>query len=172
MDNYVNIGLIVATFGIRGELVIQHHLGPNPDLVKMKVLFVEMVKDKFIPFFIKEIKLKSDNELIVLLEDIESPETAKKYLKKKTWLTEKEAKNFSSKAAPISLLGFDVVEKKKVLGKVLEVIEQPMQILLRIEIDEKEVLIPINQSTLEKIDHKSEKIFVKLPDGLLDIYLG
>ena len=75
-------------------------------------------------------------------------------------------------AAPISLLGFTVVEKKTSLGKVLEVIEQPMQILLRIEIDTKEVLIPINESTLVKIDHKSEKIVVTLPEGLLDIYLS
>jgi 16S rRNA processing protein RimM len=171
MDNYVNIGAIVATFGVKGEVVIQHHLGDNPDLVGLKVMFIETLKDKFIPFFIKEIKLKSENELLVSFEDIESPETAKKYLKKKAWLTELEAKKFSSKAAPISLLGFAVVEKKTILGKVLEVIEQPLQILLRIEIDSKEVLIPINESTLVKIDHKSEKIFVTLPAGLLDIYL-
>jgi 16S rRNA processing protein RimM len=54
---------------------------------------------------------------------------------------------------------------------VLEVIEQPLQILLRIEIDGKEVLIPINESTLVKVDHKGEKIYVDLPEGLLDIYL-
>ena len=53
----------------------------------------------------------------------------------------------------------------------LEVIEQPLQILLRIEIDGKEVLIPINESTLVKVDHKGEKIYVDLPEGLLDIYL-
>lgn len=172
MDNYVNIGSVVATFGVKGDVVIQHHLGPNPDLVGMKVIFIETLKDKLIPFFIKEVKVKSENELLVSFEEIESPETAKKYLKKKAWLTEQEAKRFSSKEAAISLLGFTVVEKTSILGKVLEVIEQPMQILLRIEIDSKEVLIPINESTLVRIDHKSEKIFVSLPSGLLDIYLS
>ena len=172
MDNYVNIGAIVATFGVKGEVVIQHHLGPNPDVTGMKVLFMETVKDKLVPFFIREIKKKSANELLVLFEDIDSPESAKKYLKKKAWLTEQEAKKISSKSAPISLLGFDIVEKKKSLGKVLEVIEQPHQMLLRIEIDKKEVLIPINESTLLSIDHKAQKIFVALPDGLLDIYLA
>ena len=62
-------------------------------------------------------------------------------------------------------------EKKKLLGKVIEVIEQPTQLLLSIEINEKEVLVPINETTLEKIDHKNEKIYVLLPEGLLDIYL-
>jgi len=172
MDNYVNIGAIVASFGVKGDVVIQHHLGSNPDLAAMKVLFIETVKDKFIPFFIKEIKVKSENELLVSFEEIDSPESARKYIKKKAWLPEQEAKKFSSKAAPISLLGFTIVEKTTSLGKVLEVIEQPMQILLRIEIDSKEVLIPINESTLVRIDHKSEKIFVALPAGLLDIYLS
>jgi 16S rRNA processing protein RimM len=70
------------------------------------------------------------------------------------------------------LLGFTVFDRKKALGKVLEVIEQPLQILLRLEIDGKEVLIPVNESTLEGIDHRKEKIFLILPDGLLDIYLN
>jgi 16S rRNA processing protein RimM len=52
------------------------------------------------------------------------------------------------------------------------VIEQPVQILLRIEMEGKEVLVPLNESTLDKIDHKQEKIYVTLPDGLLDIYLN
>jgi 16S rRNA processing protein RimM len=55
---------------------------------------------------------------------------------------------------------------------VLEVIEQPVQILLRIELQGKEVLVPLNESTLDKIDHKQGKIYVTLPDGLLDIYLN
>ena len=172
MDNYINIGAIVATFGVKGDVVIQHHLGPNPDIAEIKVLFLETVKDKFVPYFIKEIKLKAENELLVSFEDIESPETAKKYIKKKAWMPESDAKKISSKSAPLSMLGFDVVEKGKILGKVLEVIEQPIQILLRLEIDSKEVLIPINESTLVKIDHKSEKIVVTLPEGLLDIYLS
>jgi 16S rRNA processing protein RimM len=110
--------------------------------------------------------------LVVSFEGITTPEQARKYLKKKVWLNANDAKRIASKSAPISLLGFSIVEGKKVLGEVLEVIEQPLQILLRIEMDSKEVLIPINESTLVKIDHKAEKIHVSLPDGLLDIYLS
>ena len=70
------------------------------------------------------------------------------------------------------MLGFMVYDNKKPLSVVLEVIEQPVQILLRIEMEGKEVLVPLNESTLDKIDHKQEKIYVTLPDGLLDIYLN
>lgn len=171
MEDYVNIGTLAATFGVKGEMVVHHHLGANPDFAKIEVFFVEETTNRFIPYFIVDLKVRSEEELVVSFEGIDSPEKARKYVKKKIWLQANDAKRIASKSAPISLLGFSVVEKKKTLGKVLEVIEQPLQILLRIEIDEKEVLIPIIESTLVKIDHKAEKIHVDLPEGLLDIYL-
>jgi 16S rRNA processing protein RimM len=57
------------------------------------------------------------------------------------------------------------------LSDVLEVIEQPHQILCRLEIKNKEVLIPIHESFLKKIDHKKKQVMMELPDGLLDVYL-
>jgi 16S rRNA processing protein RimM len=56
------------------------------------------------------------------------------------------------------------------LGEILEVIEQPHQILCSILLNNKEALIPIHEDSLEKIDKKNRQVFVKLPDGLLDIY--
>lgn len=171
MENYVNIGSLVATFGIKGEVVLKHHLGESADLNGIKAIFIETSLGKFMPYFILTAKEKNAEEILLAVEGIESPEKAKLLLKKKVWLKEEDVKKTASVNSAISLLGFTIYDKKKVLGKVLEVIEQPLQILLRIEIDKKEVLIPINESTLRGIDHKKEKIEVDLPDGLLDIYL-
>lgn len=172
MQDYVTIGTLIATFGVKGELILQHHLGNNPDISAIEVFFMEEGSDRFIPYFIQSKKVRPNEEILVSLEGIDTVEKARTFLKKKIWLLEADAKKIASKSAPISLLGFAVIENKKELGKVLEVIEQPLQILLRIEIDKKEVLIPINESTLIKIDHKSQKIMVDLPPGLLDIYLN
>jgi 16S rRNA processing protein RimM len=62
------------------------------------------------------------------------------------------------------------VEDGKVLGQILEVIEQPHQILCRVNINEKEALIPLHQDTLLKIDKKKKQVIVSLPEGLLEIY--
>jgi 16S rRNA processing protein RimM len=35
----------------------------------------------------------------------------------------------------------------------------------------KEVLIPLNEKTLKKIDRKKKQVYVTLPEGLLEIYL-
>jgi 16S rRNA processing protein RimM len=65
-----------------------------------------------------------------------------------------------------------VVADGKELCKVLEVIEQPHQILLRGEVTGKEVLLPLNESTLVEIDQVGLKVMLELPDGLLEVYLG
>ena len=172
MEEYVVIGKFVATFGVKGELVLQHHLGDDVDTKTLKVFFLEEFGGKFLPYFISGAKIRNEKEMLVALEGIDTPEKAKILLKKQVWLLENEVKQQASSTAPIALLGFQVVDKKKILGKVLEVIEQPMQILLRIEYAGKEVLVPLNESTLVKIDHKKEKINVDLPEGLLDIYIN
>ncbi|HNL83092.1 MAG TPA: 16S rRNA processing protein RimM, partial [Chitinophagaceae bacterium] len=65
---------------------------------------------------------------------------------------------------------YNVVENKNILGSVLEVIEQPHQVLLGILYKEKDAYIPLHQETLIKINHDKKEIIVTLPDGLLDIY--
>ncbi len=171
MENYLSIGKISATFGVKGELVLTHHLGEDATLEDVSAIFVEESLGKFIPYFVASIKERNEEEMLLTLEGFETPEKAKKFVKKKVWLREEDVKKSASASAPISLLGFSMYEKKKLLGKVMEVIEQPTQLLLSIEINEKEVLVPINETTLERIDHKNQKIYVVLPEGLLDIYL-
>ena len=87
------------------------------------------------------------------------------------WLTEADFKKFASKSAPASLLGYTIVDNEKSLGTILEVIEQPHQLLCRLEVQSKEVLIPLNEAFLQKIDHRKKQVVVTLPEGLLDIYL-
>ena len=171
MENYLVIGKIAATFGVKGELVLSHHLGEDASLEGVSALFVEEVAGKFIPYFLLSAKPRNVEEMLVVLEGFDTPEKAKKFVKKKVWLLEADVKKSASVSAPISLLGFAMYEKKKLLGKVMEVIEQPTQLLLGIDMQGKEVLVPINETTLERIDHKNQKIFVVLPEGLLDIYL-
>lgn len=171
MENYLVIGKIAATFGVKGELVLSHHLGEDASLEGVSAVFVEEAAGKFIPYFLVSAKPRNEEEMLIVLEGFDAPEKVKKFVKKKVWLLEADVKKSASDSAPISLLGFAMYEKKKLLGKVVEVIEQPTQLLLSIEMQGKEVLVPINETTLERIDHKNQKVFVVLPEGLLDIYL-
>jgi 16S rRNA processing protein RimM len=172
MEEYFKIGKLVASFATHGEMIMTHSLEKNSSLKGLEVVFIEERKNSFLPWFIESLKVKSEKELIIKLETIDTKEATMALLQKEIWLTESDFKSFADKSSPISLLGYDIIEDNKSLGKILEVLEQPHQILCRLEIDEKEVLIPLNESTLLKIDHKKKNIQVSLPEGLLDIYLG
>ncbi|MBA4167721.1 MAG: 16S rRNA processing protein RimM [Chitinophagaceae bacterium] len=170
MTNYCSIGKFVATFGLGGELVLRHHLGKKSSLKGLEALFIEKQKDELIPYFIENAKAKNTEEIFIKLEGLSTKESAHKLVQKQVWLTEEEFHKYTGKSAPISFLGFHIINENTDLGEILEVIEQPHQLLCRIDLDGKEALIPLHQDTLRKIDKKNRKIIVELPDGLLDIF--
>ena len=170
MTEYFKIGKLVSTFGLQGELVLKHNLGKKSSLKGLQAIFIEEKKESFIPWFVESTRIKNDEEIYIKLEGISSKEQAARLAQKQIWLPEADFKKYSAKSSPINLLGFDIVENEKVLGKIEEVIEQPHQLLCRIDLDGKEAYIPLHEETLVKVDKKKNQVVVELPEGLLDIY--
>jgi 16S rRNA processing protein RimM len=170
LNQYFKIGKLAASFGLKGELVLKHSLGKKTTLNGLETIFIEEGKDNFMPYFLSSSSIKNDSELYIKLEGIESKETARKLTPKEVWIEASDFKKFASKSAPISMLGFHLVNDEEDLGEILEVIEQPHQLLCAISYNGKEALIPIHDVSLDKIDQRNRKVFVSLPDGLLDIY--
>jgi 16S rRNA processing protein RimM len=171
MPEYFKVGKIVSIFGLKGELILKHSLGKKTSLKGLEAVFIEERKDSFIPWFIQTTRIKTEDEVYLKLEGLDTKEEAKKLAQKDIWLPEDAFKKFSAKSAPISLLGFTIVDRDKPIGVIEEVIEQPHQVLCRINIENKEVLIPLHENTIEKIDRKKKQVIVQLPEGLLEIYL-
>lgn len=170
MSQYFKIGKLAASTGLKGELVLQHSLGKKNSFKGLEAIFLEDKKDSFIPYFIEATKIRSEDETVVKLEGIDIVEAARKLTPKEVWIAEEDFKKFAAKSAPISLLGLHIINEGEDLGEILEVIEQPHQVLCSILINGKEALIPVHEESLEKVDTKNRKVYVALPDGLLDIY--
>ena len=171
MIEYFKIGKIVAAHGLKGELVLKHVMGKKTSLKGLEVVFIEDKKKSFLPWFILSATIKNEEEVYLALEGVNVREAAIKFIQKELWVPEIEFKKFAAKTSPVNLLGYSIINEKQNLGVILEVIEQPHQLLCRLEIKSREVLIPLNESSLIKVDHKKKEVQVQLPDGLLDIYL-
>ncbi|GAB3414511.1 ribosome maturation factor RimM [Niabella aquatica] len=171
MKEYISIGKIAGTHGLKGEVVLKHALGKKTAFKGLKAIFLKDKSGSFLPWFPEESKIKSDTETYLKLESIDTVEQAKTLHQKEVWLAQADFKKYASGSAPISLLGYTIIEGDKELGTIEEIIEQPHQVLCRLHIEQKEVFIPLHEETLKKADAKNKKLFVELPDGLLDIYL-
>jgi 16S rRNA processing protein RimM len=70
------------------------------------------------------------------------------------------------------LEGYSVtVEGYGILGNIVEIMDYPGQLIARVIVDEKEVLFPLNEDFIMKLDVVAKSITLRLPEGLLDIYL-
>jgi 16S rRNA processing protein RimM len=170
MNEYFKIGKLAASHGLKGDLVLQHNLGKRTTLKGLESIFIEDKKDSFLPYFIESAKAKSEDEVFIKLEGVNDKETARKLTPREVWLAEADFKKFAAKSSPISLLGYNIINEGADLGQILEVIEQPHQVLCSILLNGKEALIPIHEESLEKVDAKNRRVYVVLPEGLLDIY--
>ena len=172
MPNYVNIGKLVATFGVQGEMILKHNLGKKTGLKGMTVFFLEDLPGSFLPYFPLQLKIKNETEIFILIDGIDSKEKASAFLQQRVWVTDDVGKKFAAATAPISLLGFIASDNGNDLGEVLEVIEQPHQLMCRIQYGENDqILIPINEQSLVKVDKKNKKLVLDLPDGLIEAQL-
>ena len=170
MSQYFKIGKFAASHGLSGELVLVHSLGKKTALKDLEALFIEESKDNFMPYFITGTSVKNDSEVYVKIEGIDNKEIARKFTPKEVWMAAEDFNKFAAKTAPISMLGYDLIDGETNLGEIIEVIEQPHQILCAIMYNGNEALIPIHENNLVKMDQKNKKVYVDVPDGLLEIY--
>ena len=171
MQNYHSIGKLVASYGLKGEILLKHQLGKKTSLKGLEVIFIEMKKDELLPYFIESTRIKSDTEIYLKLESVNTKEQTFPLLQKQAWLTEEEFAKHAGKSAPISLLGFHILNNNEDIGEILEIIEMPHQLLGRISIKGKDALIPLHEETLLKVDRKKKQVHVQLPEGLLDVFM-
>ncbi len=170
MPEYFKIGKFVASHGLQGYVVLVHSLGKKTSLKGLTALFIEETSNNFLPYFLEKTSIKNDTETLIKLEGFDTKESARRLFPKEVWMTEEDFKKFAANAAPIALLGFDMIDGDVNLGEIIEVIEQPHQVLCTIMYKGKEALIPIHDQSLLKIDKKNKQVHVELPEGLLEIY--
>jgi 16S rRNA processing protein RimM len=170
MKDYFSIGKIVASHGVAGEVVLEHSLGKKTDLKGLEKIFIEERNGSFIPYFVEGSKVKNAAEVYVKLEGFNTKESARRINQKEVWLIKDDFDRYAGKSSPISLLGYMMINEGQEIGEVIEVIDQPLQVLCKILYRGNEALIPLHEESLKRIDKKKKQVHVALPDGLLEIY--
>ena len=166
------LGRIVSKFSFKGEVLIKLDTDEPESYLEMESVFVEY-GNNLVPFFIEKSSLQKSNLLRAKFEEVDSEEDAEDLMKCDLYLPlnllpELEEDQFYFH----EIIGFKVEDANYgTVGTISSVNDTTSQALFEIENNGKEILIPMNDEFLVKVDKPNKTIFVKTPEGLIDLYL-
>ena len=158
----IEVGQIVNTHGIRGEIRLNPWTDDLYDLLDLSVFFD---KDKT-PFEVEKSKVHK-NVVINKFKGINTMNDAEK-LKGKTLYTEKtplpEGRYYIK-----DLIGLTAFEEGVKLGTLTDVFNTGANDIYEIKTEDgKKIYLPVIDGVIGDVDLEDKKIFVTIPDGLLD----
>lgn len=166
------IGSVLKTKGLKGEMQLYVDFDGLED-IEFDAIFVE-IAGKLAPFFVESIKYGNGTQAYLYLEDVDTVEKAAALVKKDIYLPNKlKPAKSEDDFTLFDLEGFMVIDEDEgELGKITDIQEYPQQIMATVIYQDAEVLFPLNEDIITGIDQVKEILYVDLPEGLLDIYLG
>ena len=171
-DDCFYLGQIVSKFSFKGELQIKLDTD-EPELYEhLESIFVDY-RNKSIPFFVEKSNLQKSNLLRVKLEEVNEEGDADDLLKRDVYLPlSKLPKLDGNKFYYHDVIGYKAVDVTHgEIGTIQFVNDQTMQALFFIDFNGKEIIIPVNDRFIQKVDKDEHIIYFQTPEGLIDMYL-
>ncbi len=171
-EDPILLGLILKTHGIEGHLVLKLYVLPENELQENEPVFIE-IDGIPVPFFIKEFRILSDDTALLQPDEAYTPIPVKDlvncrvYIKKRRTIPEGPGTDINHD----DLKGFRVVDERHGDSGVLsEIVEYSENILMVIDFDGREILVPFHEDIVRYIDFENRIIEILAPEGLLDLY--
>lgn len=171
-DDCFFFGKITKTHGLKGEITIKLDVANPDDFAELRYLLVEE-KGNLIPYFIENQKINGD-KMFVQLQDVKKVEQAITFIGKPVFLPNELMPELAEDEFYYKeIVGFKLIDAEKgEIGAISDVLEYPTQAVIQVMKEGKEVLIPIHDDIIEKVDKKAKTLNIKAPEGLIDIYLN
>lgn len=170
-DACFELGYIAKKHGLQGAVTIQLDTDEPENYTSLESVFVE-IDQKLVPFFIDSISIHADRAL-VKFEEIDDADSAEELKGAKIFLPLSLLPPLKDKKFYFhEIIGFSVTDKNfGEIGPVVDILDAAAQNLFLVDHKGTEVLIPVNDEIIEKIDRTNKILYVDMPEGLLDIYL-
>lgn len=163
------LGTVLKPDGFDGSILISLDTDSTEKYSKLSGLWLGVAEPEQ-EFKVLKIEVHKDFSATVWLDGITSKQEADTLRKRKVWLPlaflpSPEGNMFYLH----EIKGYEVEEDGKRAGIVKGVMELPHQKLLEIDVDGKEILLPIMPEFYLGIDREKRRIIVRIPDGLRDL---
>lgn len=165
------LGRITKPFGLKGEVVFYLDVDEPEQYAELDAVLVE-TKGSLVPYFIRRLSLNG-NKAIVSFDELSREEAlslvGRELYLPLTLLPKLEGNRFYFH----EVVGFDVVDSRHGhIGTLRSVLEYPAQPLFQIDHNGTEILVPIIDPVIQKVERSERRLYITAPDGLIDLYLN
>ncbi len=174
VDDCYQLGYVIKTHGLQGEVSILLDVDFPETYENLESVFVASAgSETLVPFFVEHLAIRQ-NKALIKFEEVDTIEQAEELLKAQLYLP-------LASLPPLEgdqyyyheIIGFTVTDREHgQLGTVQDVYESTGQDMIVMQYQEKEVLIPINDDIVQRVDKTQQVVHVTLPEGLLEVYLA
>lgn len=172
-ENCFYLGKITRTVGFKGEVVLFIDADNPESYSDLKSVFIDLAGN-LVPFFVEYTgSLQKGNQLKIKFLDINSQEQSSQLQNCEIYLPLEflpplKGNNFYFH----EIAGFCAIDKEfGNIGIIRQILDYPGNPLFDIRFGDKELLIPVRDEFIEKVDRENKTIFLNSPQGLIEIYL-
>ncbi|MFT6442940.1 MAG: 16S rRNA processing protein RimM [Salibacteraceae bacterium] len=170
-DDCYYLGYIVKPHGLKGAFQVSLDVSNPQEYTKMESVFVEL-DGQLVPFFISAISVQPNGKARIEIEDISSTDEARRLVGKQLFLPlEVLPKLTGNHFYYHEIEGYKLIdEEENEIGSITKIQDAPAQDLIVVQRNEKELLIPILENTIIKLNREEKSLKVKMLPGLLDLF--
>ena len=167
-----HLGYIAKLHGFKGEVSFFLDVTDPSEYSSLNKVFID-IYGYLTPFFIKSFQLKPRGFAAVKFEGVDSENDALPLLRKNLYLPLTELPELSgTQFYDHEVVGFEVVDDSfGKVGTLIQIIDLPVNPLIQVDANGKEVLIPFVKGLIQAVDRQAKVLRVKAPEGLISIYL-
>mgnify|MGYP001481777110 FL=1 len=166
------LGKIVKKYSFKGELLAKLDTDEPNIYENLDTIFID-VNGTLIPFFIEKSQLHKSDLLRLKFEDVSCEADADALLKSDLYLPlDLLPKLQGNKFYFHEVINFQIIDENfGPVGNVKGVNDTTAQALFEVDRDGIEILIPVNDDFIIKLDKINKTIIVNTPPGLIELYL-
>ena len=163
------VGFIRKTHGIHGEVVLEFEEQFEYSVEDAERFFIDL-DGLLVPFFISDegLRFRSDKSAIIKFDWVDTESYAKRLVGKETYLYKEEIVDFPEEDESI-LIGYRMFDKELgEIGLIETVDDYSGNIVLTVNYNGTELLVPYNEELLIELNETEKKIILQLPEGLIE----
>lgn len=167
------LGKIVKKYSFKGEVLAKLDTDQPEIYEHLDAVFLEL-KGNLVPFFVETSQLHKSELLRIKFEDVDTEADADAIMKSHLYLPlDLLPKLEGDKFYFHEVIGFTIEDKNfGKVGVIIGINDSTAQSLFEIDRNGIEILIPMNDEFILKVDRENKTILVKTPEGLIDLYIN